>query len=920
MNRAEIRRRTVLIGGSATAASLVAPVVAAASTPAANSRVNTHWVGGLGFDGNGQVVALRTAGRDQTLDAPGGLYISDPVSGARHPAVGRVRPSAGGIVVNAEISELSAAVDVEYRSTNRGTVDVSGAIRDATGEDRVLDSVFALPLPVTSGAWGRDIARMESFDLNGSPGSQLSMPVASVANAESSFALAYAIPPERPSRFEMTVSPPVEFEQAIAWEFENDGDAEGWFPVGAEPQITPLEVAGGIASATSTGTRPIMQQAEPFSVDAQTGVVIEITQQVTAASVGFVNWATADAPAFDGSRRANFAVTASDHMRTYHVELPPEPSPVTRLRLAPMGAPGDIKIDSIRVLRRVPIGPPEFALRQMWGFSAAASGTLQSRAPFAFTVDLGVSPVWGYRSALQRYYDRSPEWFANPAGESAKRGNTAYGCWQFIPSSSYENTDAYGFQMAGRGKWDPETGEDATTLEQYATNDEWEASEANGVRIFPYTIPGQREVTGLAELPQAYDDAIAQLQSWTHDPITFSANNETNAFESVDSHRKLIASSSLADADGKMTIRVRNTNWGGNSVTFPTNSNPRLFLGNPKIRTMGRYLLDEYVPLMLSDSRVDGIFSDTLYEWGRYYDYRKDHFPAARIPLTYADETVFPTAIGSPVTSPYGTAHKPGLYNNFSNLEYLWELRELLHAQGKMLMTNGLRALNDETRAFDGFASDVIGVEMTMNFLTTDDTDAAFYRVVGHHKPVLPMMYNNNVAANGTVVTDWSDRDLVERTWKHALLYGLAPASSNTTNIDVVVEPGALDESRIGTQGLEVEFQERYLPMLRALLTAGWQPVTGVQTDASANAAGVRVERYGRPDDFYLVVYHLGSATPLVAFDVDREVVPGIDAERVTDVVTGQPPGEALASALRGHEPVAMQSQAFHVLHFDGAH
>lgn len=701
------------------------------------------------------------------------MNVSDPISGDMLPAIGGVRLRNGELHQRSFVRALGVRVDARYRALDDGAVAVDGAIvAYGRQRERALDTVFSLALPLTSGLWGLSSGAQPQPFPTAAPEPQTGFPLATVSSAEDELGIGYAVAPNRPCRFEMTLAP------------------------------------------GTTSSR--------------------------------------------------------------------------------------------------------FELRQRWGLSRAAAGRLRSRAPFAFVVDLGVDPMWGYRSALQRYYDRSPEWFVNPAGEPVSPGAPAYGAWAFLAHSCYPNPSAYAFHLGGRNMWDPQTGADPATLAQFAANDEWDADERAGARTLPYTIPGQREVTDLPELPQSYDDAIAAVKAWSHPPIRFSSANQTNAFDSSRQQLALIENSSLGDADGNRVIRVRSTQWGGNSVSFPTNANPRLRPKHPHGQTLGRYLLGEYVPLMLSDERVDGIFSDSLYEWGRYFDYDQDHFPAATIPLTYADTTEKP-ASDSAATTPYGVAFKPGLYNDFSNLEYLWALRRLLHAKGKVLMTNGLRSLNGETRVFDGFACDVIGVEVTMNFIGGVDTNAAFLRETAYRKPVTLMMYDHQLAGNGQVVTDWSDRDMVETTWKQCLLHALVPGSSGTYDLDSVAAPGPIDPSKVVTQPLEVEFQQTRMPLLRTLAQAGWQPITGVQnTILSANprAKGLQIERYGTGTDFHLVLFNQSTGLRRVSFWVDRDAVPGIDANAV-DALSGEPADAELVAALRGNgATLTLEPGEFHVLHF----
>jgi hypothetical protein len=681
----------------------------------------------LGFDDQGDVVAIRTADRRAVeLAHPGGLLLRDPTSGREYAVNGALHRHGRSLTYEAVQSDLGARVMVTYRAGDAGTVDVSGAVEDLTGRDRVLDTEFTLPLALIDGTWQRGLITSDPIAPGADLAPQTALPLAVVAGADRKTAIGLAIDPRHPSRFVMSVD------------------------------------AGSDAST--------------------------------------------------------------------------------------------------------------FTLRQLWGLSPDASGALQGRAPFHFTVDLGVDPRWGMRSALARYYARDRDMFRNRAGEA--------GAWQVLPRSRYSEPSFLAFHEAGRAKGD------AQTVSQYAANDEWAADDAAGVRTLPYTIAGQAEITDLPTLPANYDQAMQALDSWQHAPVPFGANNSPNSYRSSDADEQVIRNSGVFSADGRYTLSRRRTGWGGNSVTFPTDPNPRLSApdGGP---TMGSYLLGTYVPEMLSSPFVDGIYVDSLWGWGRYYDYRRAHFGAAEIPLTYAD-----------VTNAYGTKQVAGLSNDFSVLEFLWALRDRLHARGKILMTNGVRIFRNETRAFDAFASDVFGAEVKFSALLDEEDNLAFYREVADQKPVLSLIYDG-----------WENESDVAALWKRALLYGFAPASAAAT-LDAFTAPGPLGRTS-GMPANEVAYQRRYMPVLRRLANAGWRPVTGVQ----AGSGSVRIERYGqRRDDFYLVILDTGGKQG-VAFRPDRDVARVIRRGRVMDVLSGQPATADLTAALAGDGTVTLGPDQLEVVH-----
>ena len=132
-----------------------------------------------------------------------------------------------------------------------------------------------------------------------------------------------------------------------AWLFETAGDPEDWHAVN---HLAPFEVADGLLSTTSLGGDPFMTQGERLALDASDGLTVEVTMEVGADSGGQVFWTTATEPGFSEGKSTKFGVTGGG-MRTYEVPIPAFDGTLTGLRLDPQSGPGDITIDSIRIVK-----------------------------------------------------------------------------------------------------------------------------------------------------------------------------------------------------------------------------------------------------------------------------------------------------------------------------------------------------------------------------------------------------------------------------------------------------------------------------------------------------------------------------------------------------------------------------------------
>ena len=403
-----------------------------------------------------------------------------------------------------------------------------------------------------------------------------------------------------------------------------------------------------------------------------------------------------------------------------------------------------------------------YQVRFRFGLSHAAEGDLKGRAPFRFVV-YRIDGRWGLRDAARRYYRFWPKAFA----KRVKRE----GLWMFgSPRFPIPDPDNYAFHEAGPAGW--------------------EFDDAHRIHTCPYIIPGQREIKRLANLPQSKPEALEIFNHWKPG--------------SGDSHqtKAIIENCMLHAADGLPQIRIRDTAWGGNSITFPLNANPRLFADSDK-PTVAKTLLAQTAAMHDETPNLDGIYVDSLGAWGDYANHRREHFAFARVPLGYDPNN------GRPV-----------IHNRFSLLEFIWSLRDQMHGRGKLLFANGLH----HNRRFHYFALDVMGVE--------GHGRLEHKRVMAYQKPFLLLIYNVH-----------GDPQEMEYYYHLCTFYGIYPSFANMRVYETpeIYAPVAV-------------LNDRFVPVLRQITSAGWQPIT----HARSLDANVWLERWGPNDEgtVYLTLYN----------------------------------------------------------------
>lgn len=441
-------------------------------------------------------------------------------------------------------------------------------------------------------------------------------------------------------------------------------------------------------------------------------------------------------------------------------------------------------------------------------------------ARFSFVI-YPCDPKWGFRDALRRYYAAFPAYYTHHG-----KGD---GLWLF-QSTNPPNLSDFLYN---------ETWPNPKFVDILARDDQ------AGILSFPYIIVGQREIKHLKSLPASYEQAMAEYEQWS--PARAPGTKESIAAGGDEFLKNEVESSAIRDKAGNYQVNIRNTDWGANSVTFIMNPNPALrgehTTGGDAVALVHEWLA-EY-------PNADGIYVDSLGSaWCGKINFRRDHFPFARYPLTFDGEG------------------NVALHNALSHYEFLEPLRAELHRQGRLLMANGVYCYSAKTpeyadvkdtgRFFLAALCDVAGAESS----TPSQERWEFYRTAMGRKPYLILKYH------------WEKPDNVQAVFNQALCYGVFVTNSNGLGKVYWTDPNGYARDKA--------LYAWYVPLVRTLSKAGWQPVT----HASSPTEGVRFERYGDKGDIYFTIYNSGKAERECALRIETKPL-GLRKDAKVEQVSG---------------------------------
>lgn len=380
--------------------------------------------------------------------------------------------------------------------------------------------------------------------------------------------------------------------------------------------------------------------------------------------------------------------------------------------------------------------------------------------------------------------------------ESFKKRVTKEGIWlPFTPLRKIHNWSDFGFAYheTSWGNTDQMDGRKVPTI----TSDK-----ESGVLSFQYTEPWD------IQLP---------IQSGAIDYKTLLSPGVIPKTQ-----KEFLDISATEDKIGLWQVRRLKTPWfkSGWAVSITTNCNPDI-LGESRYRDI---LKDEINPA--TKLNVDGIYFDSMeWNWHNDLNYRGEHFKYTNYPLTFSKDVA-----------------KPAIWNFVSEFEIMKKVADEMHSQGKLVMGNG--------HAWNPFAAanlDLFGAELSWYSSGDHDTRALdFKRAISFQKPIVFLL---NEGLNDTAFTKFPYKGY-EIYFEKLLAYGFFPSFFSE---DASSDPYWQDSVKV-ERGRS--FFKKYIPIIKQISQAGWQPVTYATTDLKT----IRIERFGEGGKLFFTIRNNGEA------------------------------------------------------------
>jgi len=253
-----------------------------------------------------------------------------------------------------------------------------------------------------------------------------------------------------------------------------------------------------------------------------------------------------------------------------------------------------------------------------------------------------------------------------------------------------------------------------------------------------------------------------------------------------------------------------------------------------------------------SGPAVSGTYIDSMEMGSEFLNYRREHWRDARIPLAF-----------DPASGRCAQALVFGTY------EFIAECSRRMHEQGRLMFANGA------LWRYIQFAAllDVMGTETNWLYdgeLRPESDDVMMIRrALCYHKPYCLLMNSDYTKF---------PREYTERYFKRCLFYAIFPGffSQNAADNPYWATPALYNRDR--------DLFKRYMPVIREVARAGWEPVTFARSDDPQ----VYVERYGPHDGIaYLTILNAGDKPKQARVTVDLNGF-GMTGAKTTEVMSGR--------------------------------
>lgn len=410
-------------------------------------------------------------------------------------------------------------------------------------------------------------------------------------------------------------------------------------------------------------------------------------------------------------------------------------------------------------------------------------------------------PEWGFRSALQRYYEFFPQLFTKRLEKE--------GSW-FVWGNMADMKDAleagFAFHWGPEGKeavkWDNEHG---TIALFYIEPQTYQQSHQDFERM-----PSLEDVLArLSKLAEGDPDELNKVAKTDYKVYPLAYTNE-DILKRIKETASVVLRSLNYGPEGLPYCGISRLPWMGNrwGAILSCNIAPSLPQGKGWFNIQ-RVILPALEEMERNGAHYDGIALDSFGGYGNAegVNYRREHFRYSRLPLTFSAED-----------------YKPVQPSFFTSVEWLRELAQMMHKEGKILMANCSWGTTPGWLTFSAPYLDVFGAE------APQFADPDFIRAIAYRKPCTDLPY--------TPRPEW------EVAWH--LLHAIFPGHGN-----------------------DPEVLKRYAGLLKELAKAGWEPITG----ARANPQPVRLERFEKGERIYFVVHNPTSQDLEANIEFDAKVL-----------------------------------------------
>lgn len=322
--------------------------------------------------------------------------------------------------------------------------------------------------------------------------------------------------------------------------------------------------------------------------------------------------------------------------------------------------------------------------------------------------------------------------------------------------------------------------------------------DANNILSFRYTEPMTWWMPMKKEVPRTEADALRVRDEWA---------------KGTDESRRRMAQASqsagMTDAEGKTYLLFRNEPWCDGTV-WSLNPNPHL----PGAFNAATVHWNDEIKQRLyganAKGQLDGEYLDSLEGYVTAdLNFNREHFRYTTVPLTFSSET-----------------KQPVLFKGLAVFEFTKWICDDVHRLGKLTFANGV----PYRFTFLCPWLDVMGTETNWlrggQYQPASDSTMSLWRTMCYQKPYLLLMNTNY---------DAFTPDLVEKYFQRSLFYGIFPSmfSHNAAENPYWRNPNWYNRDR--------HLFKKYLPLVKCIAEAGWQPVT----EATCDNASIYVERFG---------------------------------------------------------------------------